>query len=117
MKKLLAQLMIFLADGKLKTKELVELSKTLFQVIKDYLLKRTLVKFLSYIPLWMSGPMGTAARFTLSILIDKTLSPIYDKTIRKIIVKIKSKKIIKKGKAHEASKTESDFDDSFDDIS
>lgn len=113
---LLAKFVLLFADGKLKAQELVSFSISLFALLKDFLLRKALVKLLTYIPSWLSGPVGFAARILISIAIDKIIRPLFNLSIMKTWVYFKSRKFRKKGKKLEGSKNENEFDTNFDNL-
>ena len=94
-------------------KKIVELSKELFEKFKGRLIQAALLKFL---PKWIGGIKGWIATTGLSILVDKILKPLYERLVRLGYITVQKIKIKKKVKKYENAKTESDFDDSFDDL-
>lgn len=117
MKKLVLQFILKLKNKKIGANEVLAFSTKLFNMIKDYLLKKSMVKLISFLPAYLTGPVGWFGRMAITLLITKTLRPIFNKTILKIYSAYKKKKFKKEGENLEQSENETSFDDNFDNLS
>jgi len=117
MKSLVLQFLLNLKNKTIGANVVLEFSKSLFKLFKDFLLKKALIKFLTYIPSFISGPVGWFGRIAISLLIDKTLRPLFERTVLKIYSYIKKKQFKKEGKKVEEATSEDEFDSAVDDLS
>lgn len=81
--------------------------------IRDYVVKFLLLKFL---PRIISGPWAWLAIPVANWIVDHVAKPLYDLTVRKVIVLIRKQKNNQAGRDVQNSKTEDDFDRTFDDL-
>jgi hypothetical protein len=117
MKALLLQLLLILQDGKVKAAEVAALSKTLLSKLREFLLKKALVKVLAFLPGWITGPAGWFLTVAINLTINRTLKPLFNLVVLKMWRAVRKKVFKKEGRDLEESKTEEDFDDNFDSMS
>lgn len=96
-----------------KTKDFFKYLKSIWPTVRTWLVKTLLTK---YLPKLVSGPWGWIVTFFGEKIFDKVIKPGWNWLTRKAYAITNKLKRKSKVKRFENAQTESEFDDSFDDL-
>lgn len=96
-----------------KSGEIIHWMRVIWTTLKERLIKALLLKFL---PKYVGGPIGWIASTVGGYALEKLIRPGYDWITRKTIMFFKKNKNKRKADDLQNSKTEDEFNSTFDDL-